>query len=501
MDFSNLLATLTGAMGPGAGLPPSGPGLPDMSMAPAMPQPPPSPMSPSLPGPGAAPPNGMGPVPLPQPLTAQLSKKPRGLRDDLLEIAPMVLAMFAGRKNPHYAAAILQGVQRGQEVARKERDSAADQAQERREAFAKYMQTVAADAQQFDDPTEHAKYLQFARQIGTQAFGDTGSDWTQAIGFPTSKLAKKKQADALAKLKALESEPTLKGYVGTEQFEDFTVTMADGSLTKVRDLRTLAGLQLRDPAGQAVAPKLAVDKPENLSEFEGYLKIVLDQFQEQTGRPATVGERRALYLKAKKEYGQADDRPTDPTLLAIRDLTLQTALDRQNAPSGYTPAQDRAVNQLADDFARDSKDYIARSESYDTVSAASQDASAAGDLSLIFAFMKMLDPGSVVREGEFATAQNSTGVPDRVRNKYNEVLSGVRLNPAQRADFVRQAKTIYATAKVRHRRIRDSYTARALRRGLNPDDVVMEYGSADEPPPSPKAGTTKIGRFDVTVSK
>jgi len=39
----------------------------------------------------------------------------------------------------------------------------------------------------------------------------------------------------------------------------------------------------------------------------------------------------------------------------------------------------------------------------------------------------MLDPGSVVRESEFATAQNAAGVPDQVRNMYNKVLSGTRL--------------------------------------------------------------------------
>jgi len=33
--------------------------------------------------------------------------------------------------------------------------------------------------------------------------------------------------------------------------------------------------------------------------------------------------------------------------------------------------------------------------------------------------MKILDPGSVVREGEFATAQNSAGIPERIRAKYN----------------------------------------------------------------------------------
>ena len=42
--------------------------------------------------------------------------------------------------------------------------------------------------------------------------------------------------------------------------------------------------------------------------------------------------------------------------------------------------------------------------------------SPASDMSLVFGFMKMLDPSSVVRETEYATAKNATGVPDQVRN-------------------------------------------------------------------------------------
>ena len=69
--------------------------------------------------------------------------------------------------------------------------------------------------------------------------------------------------------------------------------------------------------------------------------------------------------------------------------------------------------------------------------------SAAGDIALIFNYMKMLDPGSTVREGEFATAQNAGGVDQRVWNTYNRLLSGERLNPQQRSDFKNVAKSAF----------------------------------------------------------
>lgn len=78
----------------------------------------------------------------------------------------------------------------------------------------------------------------------------------------------------------------------------------------------------------------------------------------------------------------------------------------------------------------------------------SQD-NAVGDLSLIFGYMKMLDPGSVVREGEFANAQNAAGVPERILNAYNRAMKGERLTSGQRASFLSQAEDLKGVAERR----------------------------------------------------
>lgn len=79
---------------------------------------------------------------------------------------------------------------------------------------------------------------------------------------------------------------------------------------------------------------------------------------------------------------------------------------------------------------------------FQKVQGAASQPSAANDLAMIFAYMKMLDPGSVVREQEFANAQNAAGVPDQIRNAYNKALRGERLNIEQRAQFVSSARQI-----------------------------------------------------------
>lgn len=113
---------------------------------------------------------------------------------------------------------------------------------------------------------------------------------------------------------------------------------------------------------------------------------------------------------------------------------------------------------------------------YQNLQSAASDPSAAGDLSMIFSYMKMLDPGSVVREQEFANAQNAAGVPDQIRNAYNRALNGERLNPNQRRDFLRNASGIASNAQQRITAAAREYQGIASDYGWDP---VRSTGMAD----------------------
>lgn len=111
---------------------------------------------------------------------------------------------------------------------------------------------------------------------------------------------------------------------------------------------------------------------------------------------------------------------------------------------------------------------------YEKVNSAAQIPSAAGDLSLIFGYMKMLDPGSTVREGEFATAQNAGSVGDSIKNLYNKAISGQRLTESQRKDFVSKAQGVFTSQLAQQKRYDETVKARAKNLGLDPSRVV--YG-------------------------
>ena len=131
---------------------------------------------------------------------------------------------------------------------------------------------------------------------------------------------------------------------------------------------------------------------------------------------------------------------------------------------------------LRKEFASASGTFEDVRNSYDRVQASTKDPSAAGDLALIFNYMKMLDPASVVRESEFATAANAGSVPDRIRGQYNRVLRGERLAEAQRADFVHQSGVLFDSASERQDGLETYFSELATQYGFDPSRVVREYG-------------------------
>lgn len=119
---------------------------------------------------------------------------------------------------------------------------------------------------------------------------------------------------------------------------------------------------------------------------------------------------------------------------------------------------DRAVKK-ADQFDNEQivKDYNTIKTSYNTIKSTSESKTPAGDLSMIFAYMKVLDPTSTVREGEFANAQNAGSAFDKIGNLYNKVLKGTRLNDKQREDFLSQAKLLLDNKKAQYDQVLNQY--------------------------------------------
>jgi len=128
------------------------------------------------------------------------------------------------------------------------------------------------------------------------------------------------------------------------------------------------------------------------------------------------------------------------------------------------------------------KSFSGVTEAYSRIVASAQDPSAAGDLALIFNYMKVLDPGSTVREGEFATAQNAGGVDARVRSLFNSVVDGTRLTAGQRADFLDRSNRLYKSQESLVLPLYEYYGNIATSRGFDPERVLPKFGYTGDMP-------------------
>lgn len=154
----------------------------------------------------------------------------------------------------------------------------------------------------------------------------------------------------------------------------------------------------------------------------------------------------------------------------------------QTAAAAYKdPKQQFDVERdLRKEYSSAAKPFFEVRDAYNRVEQSARAPSAAGDLALIFNYMKMLDPGSVVREGEFATAQNSAGVPERVRAWYNRMISGERLTDEVRSDFVGQARGLYRTQADQYRGLQQQYRGISERSGADPRNTILDYSRPAE---------------------
>jgi hypothetical protein len=123
------------------------------------------------------------------------------------------------------------------------------------------------------------------------------------------------------------------------------------------------------------------------------------------------------------------------------------------------------------------KDYMDIKNSYSKLIASNND-TAAWDLSLIFSYMKLLDPGSVVREWEFANAQNAWWIDTKIINKYNQVRKGTRLTKKQRQEFIDVSAKIMDWYTEKYNQLLEQYKSYATQ-WWNVDNIwkVWQYVS------------------------
>ena len=232
--------------------------------------------------------------------------------------------------------------------------------------------------------------------------------------------------------------------------------------------------------------------------FGGNRNAVLQQRPSNANEAAALGEQaRRQKMRADWAEGQSKRQMDEAELLSAAsvepreasksartteqidrelDIKAQDSETRRKNAEKVKPAKPVDPAALRKEFNAlpEVKQFQEVDTAFRKIQAAAKNHSAAGDLSLIFAYMKVLDPGSTVREGEFANAQAAAGADQRLLGAIKKVQSGERLSDEQRADFVRQAGQLYEAHRSQFSSSAKRYQGFATKKGLAPEDVAVD---------------------------
>jgi hypothetical protein len=159
--------------------------------------------------------------------------------------------------------------------------------------------------------------------------------------------------------------------------------------------------------------------------------------------------------------------------------------------------------KLRKEFQTRTKVYGELGTTFSNINASAKAKTGPGDIALITGFMKMLDPGSVVRETEFATARDTAGLYERLLNTSQKLQSGqlFTLDSKQRQEYVDLAQQYLKAAQKKADQDRKDLSAVVTNYKLNPDNVFGPEpvgggrGAVNPPPANPPAA----GQRNVTV--
>lgn len=188
---------------------------------------------------------------------------------------------------------------------------------------------------------------------------------------------------------------------------------------------------------------------------------------------------RMQYLKQVGEQNAARDQARSDAKL--RELEAKAQMN----PKGLS-AKDYAkmTNDLGNRLGKEGKDYGEMVDAIDRVQSLVGEAAKTGQPltasqadALIYAYNKVLDPHSVVREGEYARTTGQNPALDRAALYLNQVKDGkVVATPELAKQMLDTLNQYAAPSRQKLYQLSDNYAAQAKAAGVNPNFVVTKEG-------------------------
>ena len=176
--------------------------------------------------------------------------------------------------------------------------------------------------------------------------------------------------------------------------------------------------------------------------------------------------------KRRLPQSAADMRASDAADRAAKAAERQARLAEVNSAS-----------KLVDDYRLDPdiKAFTATRRNANTIKQAAQLKTGPGDLAVVFAYMRALEPENpnAVREGEYATAAQAMGRAQQLANMPRQWIEGDKLSDAGRRGFIEAANKLLKARQSDYDVANDQYRGRARLYGVDPAILIREYKNGD----------------------
>lgn len=117
-------------------------------------------------------------------------------------------------------------------------------------------------------------------------------------------------------------------------------------------------------------------------------------------------------------------------------------------------------------------------------------ATKASDLNLVYGLGKIMDPGSVVREGEMVMVKNTASLPDWFQGVIAAVSGGAQLTPETRQKIMAEAHGRLSSYEEQFGQDAETYRGIAKRNRMNEADVIPDFGKFEPWQAPPIKGAT-----------
>jgi hypothetical protein len=251
-------------------------------------------------------------------------------------------------------------------------------------------------------------------------------------------------------------------------------------------------MQPKQPEIGAVSP--ADFTPESLAEYQRTGNFgVLKMRDQPTAAPKTAAQDTLQWNPKTQKW---EDIPG--AVSRIRDIAAAKRPDVVIKPTDERLVRGQQFsneNTLRDEYTAQTANFRVITDAYKKIMTTAD--TGAGDMSLLYQYVKLLDPGSVVRESEFATAAASGSFGDQIQGAAQRIATGKRLTPELKAQFRNEAQNIFDQQQSSANQTAEQYRRLAIDYGLDPMRVVpgsaKSYATEAEADAAFKSGKLKKG--------